>query len=121
MERARMNYETMSLVELKQLAKERRYIKRYYVKSKEELISILSLPTPPPEMLLEKKTIKQLREEAKQRGFKGRGVWDLRREELVALLYPPTPNHLDKTPPYKDEENQSNTDEHNDPEEHRSE
>jgi hypothetical protein len=66
-----MNYAEMSLIELKQLAKERRYIKRYYVKSKEELVAILSLPAPPREMLLEKMTIKELREEAKQRGLKG--------------------------------------------------
>lgn len=114
-----MNYAEMSLIELKQLAKERRYIKRYYVKSKEELVAILSLPAPPREMLLEKMTIKELREEAKQRGMKGRGVWDMRREDLMALLYPPNP--LEKTAANKDEQYECHTDEHNDPEQHYSE
>jgi hypothetical protein len=111
-----MNYAEMSLIELKQIAKQRRYIKRYYVKSKEELVAILSLPAPPPEMLLEKKTIRDLREEAKQRGMKGRGVWDMRRDDLLALLYPPNP--LEKTPADKNQQDESNTYEHNDPQEH---
>ncbi len=109
-----MNYAELSLIELKQIAKERRYIKRYYVKSKEELVAILSLPAPPREMLLEKKTIKDLREEAKQRGMKGRGIWDMHRDDLMALLYPPNP--LEKTASNKDEQYECHTHEHNDPE-----
>jgi hypothetical protein len=111
-----MNYAELSLIELKQLAKERRYIKRYYVKSKEELVAILSLPAPPPEMLLEKLTIKDLRAEAKKRGMRGRGVWDMRRDDLLALLYPPSP--LEKAPPNQNQKNQSDAYEHNDPEDH---
>jgi hypothetical protein len=115
----RMNYAEMSLIELKQIAKERRYIKRYYVKSKEELVAILSLPAPPREMLLEKMTIKELREEAKQRGMKGRGVWDMRRDDLLVLLYPPNP--LEKTASNKNQQYEGNAHEHNDPEEHHAE
>lgn len=111
----------MSLIELKQIAKQRHYIKRYYVKSKEELVTILSLPAPPREMLLEKMTIKYLREEAKERGFKGRGVWDMSRAELMALLHPPAAQPLKKTPADENEENQRNTNEHDDPEEHHTE
>jgi hypothetical protein len=114
-----MNYADLSLIELKQIAKQRRYIKRYYVKSKEELITILSLPAPPREMILEKLTIKALREEAKQRGYKGRGVWDMHRGDLMTLLYPPAPHQpLEKTPADKDEKDERNADEHDDPEEH---
>ena len=116
-----MNYAELSLIELKQIAKQRRYIKRYYVKSKEELVAILSLPEPPREMLLEKLTIKELREQAKERGFKGRGIWDMHRDDLMTLLYPPTPQSLEKTPADKDQQNQGNTHEHDDPEHHDSE
>ena len=114
-----MNYAEMSLVELKQLAKKRHYIKRYYVKSKEELIAILSLPTPPPEMLREKITLRDLREEAKVRGLKGCNLWALHRAELLALLYPPAP--LKETAADKNEKDHRKTHEHNDPEEHDSE
>lgn len=116
-----MNYAELSLIELKQIAKQRRYIKRYYVKSKEELVAILSLPAPPREMLLEKMTIKELREQARERGFKGRGIWDMHREDLMALLYPPAPQPLEKTPSDENEKNQRHTDEHDDPEHHDSE
>lgn len=116
-----MNYAEMSLVELKQIAKQRRYIKRYYVKSKEELVAILSLPAPPREMLLEKLTIKELREQAREKGFKGRGIWDMHRGELMALLYPPTPQPLEETSTNKNEEDQRDAHEHDDPEHHDSE
>lgn len=116
-----MNYAEMSLVELKQIAKQRRYIKRYYVKSKEELIAILSLPAPPREMLLEKLTIKELREQAKERGLKGGGIWDMHRSDLMTLLYPPTPQSLEKTPSHENQENERHAHEHDDPEDHHSE
>lgn len=108
-----LNYAEMSLVELKQLAKERRYIKLYYVLPKEELVRILSLPAPPLEMRLSKMTIKQLREEAKQRDI--HGFWKLSRAELLQLLYPPGD---DKAATDKKQENESHADEHNDPESH---
>ena len=108
-----LNYADMSLVELKQLAKERRYIKLYYVLPKEELIRILSLPEPPVEMKLSKLTIRQLREEAKQRSI--HGFWNLSRAELLQLLYPSVNN---KTSPDKNQQDQGHTNEHNDPQSH---
>ena len=105
----------MSLIELKQIAKERRYIKLYYVKSKEELVRILSLPEPPLELKLSKMTIKQLREEATRRGE--HGFWNMSRAELLAWLYPA----VNQTAANKNQENQSHTDEHNDPQSHDSE
>lgn len=110
-----MNYEVMSLIELKQIAKGRGYIKMYYVLPKHELVRILSLPEPPLEMKLTKMTIKQLREEAKQRGY--HGFWNLSRSALIDLLYPPRD---DERPANKKQQNQSNADEHNDPESHHS-
>ena len=101
----------MSLIELKQAAKGRR-IKQYYIMKRRELIEVLSLDELPFEMKLEKMTIIELREEAKRRGIKG--FWGLNREGLVELLYP-TGNEAAAN---KNEEDKSNTDEHNDPQEH---
>jgi hypothetical protein len=78
-------YHSMSLVELKQVAKTRR-IKMYYTKKRVELIRLLSMPELPDSFKIEKLTILQLREQAKERGM--RGFWKLSRDELVKVLYP---------------------------------
>ena len=75
----------MSIVELKQVAKTRR-IKMYYTKKRHELIRLLSMPDLPDAFKIEKLTIVQLREEAKNRGL--RGFWGLSRDDMVHLLYP---------------------------------
>ena len=111
-----MNYAELSLIELKQIAKSKRYIKKYYVLSKQELVAILSLPEPPLEMTLAKMTVRALREEATRRGL--HGFWGMSRAELVCLLYP---TGQDKTAPNKNKQNESHTHEHNDPECHDSE
>jgi hypothetical protein len=80
-----MNYDSMSLVELKQVAKTRR-IKMYYTKKRHELIRLLSMPDLPDSFKIEKLTIVQLRQQAKEKGL--RGFWGLSRDELVSLLYP---------------------------------
>uniref|UniRef100_A0A6C0AJE9 Rho termination factor N-terminal domain-containing protein n=1 Tax=viral metagenome TaxID=1070528 RepID=A0A6C0AJE9_9ZZZZ len=77
--------ESLSLVELKQLAKQRR-IKQYYILKRSQLIQLLSLAELPKSFIIEKMTISQLREEAKRKGV--RGFWTLRREQLVELLFP---------------------------------
>lgn len=82
----------MSLVELKQHAKDRR-IKQYYVMKRLQLIQLLSMNELPMSYKLEKKTIHELREEAKAKGL--RGFWNLHRENLLALLYPPQQEHED--------------------------
>ena len=76
---------TLSLVDLKKLAKGRR-IKQYYIMKRHQLIQILSLPELPESFRREKLTIHELREEAKRKGI--RGFWSLHREELLNLLYP---------------------------------
>ena len=102
-----MDYESLSLVELKQLAKNHTpKIKQYYVKSKAELIAILSMTEFPEEMKIAKMRMADLREEAKKRGHSN--FWKMRREQLVQLLY---------TSPEKNDENDNHTEEHDDPEE----
>jgi hypothetical protein len=77
----------MSLVDLKQAAKTHvPKIKQYYVKSRLELIKLLSMKEFPIEMLISKKTIAELRKEAQDRKLPN--IWKLRRAELVELLYP---------------------------------
>jgi hypothetical protein len=82
-----MEYHSMSLMELKQVAKEHTpKIKQYYIKSRLELIKLLSMKEFPEEMILEKKTITELRKEAQNRGLAN--IWKLKRSELMELLYP---------------------------------
>jgi hypothetical protein len=79
------NLETLSLVDLKKIAKERR-IKQYYIKKREELITLLTMNELPFQYTLEKMTITELREQAKQKGL--RGFWSLHRDDLIKVLYP---------------------------------
>lgn len=106
-----MDYSTMSLAELKQVAKGRR-IKLYYIMPKDELVRLLSLPELPLELQLQKKTIRQLRQEAKARNLSG--FWGLSRGELLTLLYPDQQGASNKN-----EKNQRNADEHDAPQKHR--
>ena len=77
----------MSLVELKQAARDHEPpIKYYYIKSRLELIQLLCMKQLPNTYILEKKTIAELRKEAIQRGHKH--IWKLKKAELMELLYP---------------------------------
>jgi hypothetical protein len=106
-----MNYDSMSLAELKQVAKNHTpKIKQYYVKSKAELIKILSMTEFPEEMKIAKMRMADLREEAKKRGHTN--FWKMRREQLVQLLY---------ASPEKNDENDDHTEEHDNPQERESE
>ena len=97
----------MSLVELKQAAKNHvPKIKQYYVKSRIELIKLLSMKEFPVEMLISKKTIAELRKEAQDRKLPN--IWKLRRAQLVELLYPS---------PEQDNQNNNCRQKHDDPEE----
>ncbi len=100
----------MSLRELKQAAKGRG-IKLYYILPKDELVRLLSLPELPLELRLQKKTIRQLRKEAKERNLPR--LWGLSRGELLTLLYPDQQGTT-----HKNEKNECNTDEHDDPQKH---
>jgi hypothetical protein len=100
-----MNYDSMSLVDLKKVAKTRR-IKMYYTMKRHDLIRLLSMPELPESFKLEKLTIVQLREQAKEKGL--RGFWTLSRSELMNLLYPPLPTK-------QKNEDRNQEDEHDDP------
>jgi len=77
--------ESMSIIELKQMAKQRR-IKQYYILKRAQLLQLLSMSELPKSFIVEKMTIGELRDEAKRKGL--RGFWTLRREQLVHLLFP---------------------------------
>ncbi len=82
-----MEYHTMSLVDLKQAARDHTPpIKQYYIKSRLELIKLLSMKELPESYVLEKKTIAELRKESIQKGHKN--IWKLKKAELMELLYP---------------------------------
>ena len=82
-----MDYHNMSLIELKQIAKNHTpKIKQYYIKKRHELIEILTMTKLPDSYILDKKKRSELIQEAKERGFEK--VWNLKRSELVELLYP---------------------------------
>ena len=104
----------MYLADLKLIAKTRR-IKLYYVKTKDELIHLLTLPELPLAMRIEKMTIHQLRAEAKKRHING--FWELRRDALVELLFPKT-EYVNETSSNKNQEDESETQKHHQPEEH---
>ena len=77
----------MSLVELKRLAKTKK-IKQYYIMKKDQLISLLLMGELPFKFKLEKMTITDLRQIAKDRGI--RGFWSLSKEDLTQKLFPST-------------------------------
>ena len=111
------NYNKMYLADLKLIAKTRR-IKMYYIKTKEELISLLTMKELPEAMKVEKMTIHQLRAEAKKRNVVG--FWNLRRGALVDLLFPNIQN-INKTASDQYEQDEGETNKHHQPEEHNTE
>lgn len=101
-----MDLHSMSLVELKKLAKEHTpKIKYYYIKSRVELIQILSMKELPETFRIEKLTIAELRKEAQKRDL-GVNIWNMRKKDLLELLYPSS---------QKQNKNDENSKEHNDP------
>jgi len=109
----RIHYEQMSLVDLKREA-QKLGVKHYYIMKKKQLIDLLVLPEVPKHLKIEKMTIHQLRDEAKKRGI--RGFWTAPRDRLVELLYPD--HNPDQTPANKNEKNESDTDKHDEPQQH---
>ena len=101
------NVSKLSLVELKQLAKiHNPPMKYYYIKSRVELIQILTNEFTD-EMKIEKKTIHELKKEAREKGHLN--VWKMRRHQLVELLCPLASS------PKKNEKDDDHTEEHNNP------
>jgi hypothetical protein len=105
------DYHSMSLIELKYAAKMHTpKIKQYYIKSRAELIRILTMGEFTQEMVVSKKTLAELRKEAQERKLPG--IWKMRRAELVELLYPSS---------NQDNKNDNGGKEHDDPKESESE
>ena len=101
------NIHSLSLAELKLLARDHNPpIKSYYTKKRLELIQILTMSEFPESMIIEKKTIHELRKEARAKGHLN--VWKMRRPQLVELLYPST---------NKNNQNNDHTQKHNNPKE----
>lgn len=95
----------MCLADLKKVARDHvPKIKRYYIKSRRELIELLTMPNLPQSLIIEKKTIAQLRQEAKDRGYGD--IWKFKKAELIDLLYPGTE---------KDNKNNNHADKHDNP------
>lgn len=110
------NYSTLSLLELKQVAKGRR-IKQYYIMKRLDLIQLLSMPELPAAYRIQKLTIHQLRDMAKQQGI--RGFWGLHRQQLVELLYPNDHRgNVHQTTTNENEKNESDTNKHDNPQKH---
>lgn len=77
----------MSLAELKLIARDRTpKIKKYYIIPRAKLIELLLMDTLPESFIIEKKTIHELRKEAQARKLPN--IWNLKRSELMELLYP---------------------------------
>ena len=95
----------MSLVDLKQAARDHNPpIKQYYIKTRLELIQILSMKELPQSFILEKKTIADLRKEAIEKGHKN--IWKLKKAQLLELMYPSS---------QKNDQNNDHTKKHDDP------
>jgi hypothetical protein len=102
-----MEYHRMSLTELKKVARDlpkERKIKQYYIKSRHELIQLLTMPELPDTFRIEKLTLADLRKEAQEKGIPN--LWKYRRNQLRDLLYPS---------PKEQNENNENGKEHDDP------
>jgi len=81
----------MSLVDLKKVARDlpkERKIKQYYIKSRHELIQLLTMTELPKQMRIEKLTLAELRKEAREKGIPQ--LWTYRRNQLCEILYPST-------------------------------
>lgn len=101
-----MDYHSMSLVELKQAARDHKPpIKYYYIKTRLELIQLLTLKELPTSFILEKKTLAALRKEAIDKGHTN--IWKLKKAELMELLYPRA---------HENHQNNDHTKKHDDPE-----
>ena len=109
-----MDYSRLSLPELKVIAKTRR-IKQYYILKKNVLVDLLTMPELPPSYILEKRTVKSLRDQAKAQGIVRYSK--MSRDTLIARLFPPNQD-IGETTPHEDEKDQSKAEEHHNPQKH---
>jgi predicted HTH domain antitoxin len=102
----------MSLMALKKMAKGRR-IKQYYVLPKAKLVELLGLPELPRKYKIEKMTIMELREIAKERGL--RGFWSLNKEDLTRALFPKDDDTIENAPTHEKQQDDGQTGKHEEP------
>lgn len=104
--RTTMDVHSLSVPELKKLAKERK-IKQYYIKKRVELIELLLKTELPLVNVVEKMTIRELREQAKEKNVPK--LYSLNRAQLVEILYPALTSK-------QKNQNDNGTEKHNHPE-----
>ena len=102
-----MDIHSLSIVELKRLAKQKK-IKQYYIKKRVGLISLLVLPELPEAYRVDKLTIRQLRVQAKEADVSQ--IYKLNRLQLVQVLYPDLLRG-----PKQENEDDDGAEKHNDP------
>lgn len=104
---------SLPLSSLKKLAKGRR-IKQYYILPKARLVELLQMVELPSRYKIEKMTIIELREVAKQRQL--RGFWGLNKERLTRMLFPEDNDAVEDGSSHQHEKNDSKTGKHENPE-----
>ena len=103
----------LPLSSLKIMAKGRK-IKQYYILPKAKLVELLSMPELPSSYKIEKMTIIELRETAKQREL--RGFWGLNKQQLTRMLFPEYNNAVENTSTHQHEKNDGKAGKHENPE-----
>jgi len=103
---------SLSLMAIKKMAKGRR-IKQYYILPKAKLVELLSLPAIPQTYIIEKMTIVELREIAKERGL--RGFWSLNKEKLTRALFPKDNDAVENAPAHHKKQDDGEAGKHQEP------
>jgi hypothetical protein len=103
----------LPLASLKKMAKDRR-IKQYYILPKARLVELLSMAELPSRYKIEKMTIIELREVARQRDL--RGFWNLNKHQLTRMLFPENDDAVENTTSHQHEKNDSQAGKHENPE-----
>jgi hypothetical protein len=103
----------LPLSSLKIMAKGRK-IKQYYILPKAKLVELLSMPELPPSYKIEKMTINELRDMAKQREL--HGFWGLNKKQLTRMLFPEYNNAIENTSTHEHEKNDGKAGKHQNPE-----
>ena len=103
----------LPLASLKKMAKGRR-IKQYYILPKARLVELLSMAELPSRYKIEKMTIIELREVARQRDL--RGFWNLNKHQHTRMLFPENDDAVENTASHQHEKNDSQAGKHENPE-----
>jgi hypothetical protein len=91
-----------------------RRIKQYYILPKARLVELLSMAELPSRYKIEKMTIIELREMARQREL--RGFWNLNKYQLTRMLFPENDDAVENTASHQHEKNDGKAGKHQNPE-----